>query len=104
MDKQDVLNRIKEDNVKFVSFDNILHSLNTVKYCDLLIGVDSCFKTMSSMQRISTVCLIGNFSDPTRDTLFINQYEKDGVMKVYRLNDFENEKDQVIEFINKSIV
>jgi hypothetical protein len=25
-------------------------------------------------------------------------------MKVYRLNSLENEKDQVIEFINKSIV
>lgn len=94
----------ESENVKFVSFENILHSLSTVKYCKTLIGLDSCFKSMSSMQRINTICIIGQFKDEPRDTMFINQYEKDGVMKVYRLNNFEIEKDKVIKFINENIV
>lgn len=93
----------ESDNVKFVCFDNILHSLNTVKYCDLLIGVDSCFKTMSSMQRIFTVCLIGDFSDPTRDTFFIDQYVKDGFMKSMKIKDISIEHDQIVLFIKKQI-
>jgi hypothetical protein len=56
------------------------------------------------MVRVPTLCVLGDFNDQIRDQYFINQYEKDGVMKVYRLNSLENEKDQVIEFINKSIV
>ena len=94
----------ESENVKFVSFENILHSLSTVKYCKTLIGLDSCFKSMSSMQRINTICIIGQFKDEPRDTMFINQYENDGVMKVYRLNNFEIEKDKVIQFINENIV
>ena len=56
------------------------------------------------MQRINTICIIGQFKDDPRDTMFINQYENDGVMKVYRLNNFEIEKDKVIQFINENIV
>ena len=90
---------------------NLLHTnfdmqscLELTKKCSQFIGSDSCFKTMSSMHRIPTLCILGNFKDETRDTMFINQYEKDGVMKVYRLNNFESEKDQVIQFANQNIV
>lgn len=93
----------ESSNVKFVCFKNILHSLSTVKYCKALIGLDSCFKSMSSMQRIKTICIIGQFKDETRDAMFINQYEKDGVMKVYRLKNFELEKTEVINFLSDAI-
>lgn len=92
----------ESENVKFVSFNNIIHSLATVKYCKTLIGLDSCFKSMSSMQRINTICIIGNFNDPTRDSMFINQYQKDGVMKVYKANNIEKEKKEILEFINNN--
>jgi len=94
----------ESDNVKFVSFDNILHSLNTVKYCQKMIGVDSCFKTMSSMQKISTICLIGDFPDQTRDAFFVNQYVNDGYMKVMKIKDIEAEHDQVVSFIKDNLV
>ena len=94
----------ESDNIKFVSFDNILHSLNTVKYCSKLIGVDSCFKTMSSMQKISTICLIGDFPDQTRDAFFINQYVNDGYMKVMKVKDITVEHDQIVSFIKENLV
>ena len=93
----------ESDNVKFVSFDNILHSLNTVKHCSKLIGVDSCFKTMSSMQKISTICLIGDFPDQTRDAFFVNQYVNDGYMKVMKVKDIVAEHDQVVSFIKENL-
>jgi hypothetical protein len=93
----------ESDNVKFVSFDNILHSLNTVKYCSKMIGVDSCFKTMSSMQKISTICLIGDFPDQTRDAFFIDQYVNDGYMKVMKVKDIVAEHNQVVSFIKENL-
>jgi ADP-heptose:LPS heptosyltransferase len=93
----------ESDNVKFVSFDNIIHSLSTVKYCNALIGLDSCFKSMSSMQRIKTICIIGDFKDETRDAMFVNQYVKDGVMKIYSAKNLEDEKESVVNFILDSL-
>lgn len=90
-------------NVKFVSFDNILYSLSAVKHCKTLIGLDSCFKTMSSMQRINTICIIGDFPDSTRDVMFINQYVKDGVMKVFKTKDIEADKETLKNFILENI-
>ena len=74
--------------------------LETVKLCSKFIGTDSCFKTMSSMSRIPTYCLLGDFKDPTRDSYFINQYEKGLVMKVFRFKNLESEKENVINFLN----
>lgn len=89
------------ENVKFVSFQNILHSLSVVKHCSYLIGLDSCFKSMSSMQKIKTLCIIGDFNDAIRDAMFIKRYEEDGVMKVLRINNQENE-DKIINFIKQN--
>lgn len=93
----------ESDNIKFASFNNILTSLSCVKYCDSLIGLDSCFKTASSMQKINTVCVIGDFDDPTRDSCFINQYVKDGVMKVFKTKNIDDEKNEIIKFIKINI-
>lgn len=93
----------ESDNVKFVCFDNVFHSLSVVKYCDKLIGVDSCFKSMSSMQKIFTICLIGDFSDATRDNYFIKKYEEDKIMKVFKTKNTIEDKDKIIEFIKSNI-
>lgn len=98
--KQDLENYgIKEtDNVKFACFDNILASLACVKFCKKLLGTDSCFKSMSSINRIPTYCIVGNFDDQTRDAYFIDQYVNDGVMKVFKFDNVENQKDQIVKF------
>jgi ADP-heptose:LPS heptosyltransferase len=90
---------------------NILHTnfdtqscLEISKKCSQFIGTDSCFKTMSSMHRIPTLCVLGDFKDETRDIYFINQYEKDNIMKVYRVENFEKEKQNIIGFINSNIL
>lgn len=91
--------KLKESsNVLFTDLEMQV-CLELVKKCSKFIGTDSCFKTMSSMHRISTICILGNFKDETRDMYFINQYEKDNVMKVYRVENFETEKQNIIEFI-----
>jgi len=73
--------------------------LACVKHCSKFIGVDSCFKTIAANSRIPTFVLLGDFEDPIRDSMFINQYEKDGVMKVYRLKNFEAEKNDITSSI-----
>jgi len=93
----------ESENVKHVNFDNILSSLSTIKYCDCVISLDSCFKTASSMQRINTICLIGDFKDSIRDACFINQYVKDGVMKVFKTKNTYDDKDEIIKFIKENI-
>lgn len=93
----------ESDNVKFVSFNSILTSLNTVKYCKKFIGLDSCFKSMSSMQRIPTLCIIGDFQDEVRDKMFLNQYVKDGVMDTVRVRNLVLEEDMVIDRIKTFI-
>ena len=61
------------------------------------------FKVTSVLPPISTVCLIGDFSDPTRDTFFIDQYVKDGFMKSMKIKDILIEHDQIVLFIKKQI-
>jgi hypothetical protein len=86
--------------------ENILHTdisiescLELVKLCCKFFGTDSCFKTMSSMSRIPTYCVLGDFEDTIRDQFFINQYEKDNVMKVFRFKDAYSEKNKLIDFL-----
>ena len=121
----DIVNEIIKDDFNYIIFGseselenygvkeskNVMHTnmdiqscLELVKLCSSFIGTDSGFKTMSSMNRVPTKCLLGDFTDEIRDQCFINQYEKDGVIKVYRLKSFEIEKDKVIQFINENIV
>lgn len=94
----------ERDNVKLVSCDNILHSLSTVKYCKGLVGLDSCFKSMSSMQGINTICIIGDFPDPVRDSCFVNKYVSDGVMKVLKTKNIAEDKDKIIELFSSQFI
>lgn len=93
----------ESNNIKFVCFEDILKSLACVKHCCKFLGVDSGFKTMSSNSRIPTFVLLGDFKDAIRDSMFINQYEKDGVMKVYRLKNFDLEKTEILNFFSDAI-
>jgi hypothetical protein len=93
----------ESENVKFVSFDNILYSLSAVKYCKTLIGLDSCFKSMSSMQKINTICIIGDFPDEIRDLMFVNQYAKDGVMKVFKTKNINDDQEAIEKFILENL-
>ncbi len=90
-------------NIKFVCFENILHSLSVIKYCSILIGTDSCFKSMSSMQKIKTICIVGDFEDPMRDAYFIKKYEEDKIMKVFKTKNVIEDKHKIIEFIKSNI-
>lgn len=93
----------ESDNVKFISFKNILTSLNTIKYCNKFIGIDSCFKTMSSMQKIPTFCIIGDFQDSIRDAFFINEYVRQGDMKAFKLSDWKKDEPQLLAQINEYV-
>lgn len=86
---------------------NILHTnlsiegcLELVKRCYKFIGTDSGFKTMSSMRRIPTFCTLGDFEDYLRDSLFINQYEKDGVMQVFKYTDLSEKHEALLDSLN----
>lgn len=92
-----------KNRVRLVSFDSIVDSLACVKFCDKLLGTDSCFKTMSSSHNIKTYCLVGDFDDQTRDFYFIDQYVKDGVMKTFRYKNLEEQKNEVLDFFNRAI-
>jgi hypothetical protein len=91
------------ENVRYVCFDNILASLACVSKCKKFLGTDSCFKTMSSMNEIPTYCLVGDFDDQTRDAYFIDQYVNDGVMKIFKFKNIENQKDEILKFFIQSI-
>ena len=91
------------ENLRFVCFDNILVSLACVPKCKKFLGTDSCFKTMSSMNEIPTYCLVGDFDDQTRDAYFIDQYVNDGVMKIFKFNNVETQKDEILKFFLDAI-
>jgi hypothetical protein len=91
------------ENVRNVCFENILSSLACVPRCKKFLGTDSCFKTMSSMNSIPTYCLVGNFDDQTRDAYFIDQYVEDGVMKIFKFNNIDNQKNEIIKFFLDAI-
>jgi hypothetical protein len=72
--------------------------LAVVKYCDLLIGAESAFKTMSSMSNIPTLVYHADNNNHFRDRVFINPYIKAGMMTVYKYKTLENEIDVAINF------
>lgn len=89
--------------VKFTNFENIITSLALVKHCVKFIGVDSCFKTMSSSHKIKTYCLIGDFDDQIRDLYFIDQYVNDGFMKAMRVKSMESQKNEILDFLCRAV-
>jgi hypothetical protein len=51
------------------------------------------------MNRVPTKCVLGDFTDVIRDQYFINQYEKDGVMKVFRLKSIKDQRADLVDFL-----
>lgn len=94
---------IKAPNIDWICEDNIWDSLAHVLFCDKVIAIDSSIKTMSSIKKIPTYVAVGNFQDDMRDMFFINHYVKDGVMKVFKYSNLENQKNNFISFINEEV-
>ena len=92
------LHLVSHPNLIFASNKNIISNLAVVKYCDLLIGADSAFKTMSSMSNIPTLVYHADNNNHFRDRVFINPYIKAGVMTVYKYKALDKEIDQAIDF------
>lgn len=104
--KKEFLDQIKylHYKIEFIEESNIWFSLAYVDFCDIVIGVDSAIKSYSAMRKIPTICLIGDYDDQIRDKLFINPYVKDGVMKVFRFKEINNElANNVAEVVKKYV-
>lgn len=88
---QEIAHEIGENKaIKIVAYPYIWESLMHVTHCDFVIGMDSCIKTMSSILRIPTITLVGDYVDHLRDAKFITPYEQDGVMKCLRFKDINH--------------
>lgn len=91
------LNLKQSNNLKFVTFLDIAKSLSYVGQCHAVVAADSSIKTMSSMLKIPTFVWMADHADYFRDTVFINPYVDDGVMKVYRYKDAFKEVNEGIK-------
>jgi ADP-heptose:LPS heptosyltransferase len=90
----------KAKHIKIAADNNILENLSLVQYCDLLIGSDSLFKTMSSMLKIPTIVLHHNSKNNFRDRVFIKPYVNSGVMFTYKFKKhIDNEISSAIKYI-----
>jgi hypothetical protein len=52
---------------------------------------------LATNSKIPTFIILGDFEDRLRDSMFINQYEKDGVLRVFRYTNFDNKKAEISE-------
>ena len=94
------LDLTKYRSFKLANKANIIDNLAKVIECDLFIGSDSAFKTMSSMLKIPTILLLANNKDNYRDRVFVKPYVKDRIMHVIKFDDLS---DQSIKLILKKI-
>lgn len=90
----------KYNSIKLANKANVIDNLAKVMECDLFIGSDSAFKTMSSMQKIPTILLLANNKDSYRDRVFIKPYVKNRIMHVIKFDDLS---EQSIKLILKKI-
>ena len=90
-------------NLIFASHHDIIKNLAFVKSCDLLIGAESVFKTMSSMLKIPTLVYHHDNNNHFRDRVFTNPYIKAGVMSVYKYQALEKEIEPAIDFALQTI-
>ena len=74
----------KNDRISFASHENIIENLAEVQYCDVMIGADSVFKTMSSMTKIPTIIFYEDVKSHFRDRVFIDPYVKEKIMFPYK--------------------
>jgi ADP-heptose:LPS heptosyltransferase len=82
----------------FATDKDITKNLSLVQYCNLLIGGESVFKTMSSMSKIQTLVIHEDNNNRFRDRVFTNPYIKAGVMHVYKYKNLDKEIKLVIDY------
>jgi ADP-heptose:LPS heptosyltransferase len=83
---------------------NVIKNLSLVTQCDLMIGSDSAFKTMSSMLKIPSIVLHKDNANRFRDRTFIEPYVKAHCMYVYKYQRLEGrEVDIALAFTLKNI-
>lgn len=70
----------QNNKLKFANHKNIVNNLSLVPQCDVFLGSDSVFKSMSSMLRIPTILLKANINENFGSRMFIDPYVKEGVM------------------------
>ncbi len=91
------LNLKNDPHLIYASNQNIIANLALVKFCNLLIGAESVFKTMSSMSKIPTLVYHEDNNNHFRDRVFINPYIKAGVMTVYKYKALDKEINNAID-------
>ena len=74
----------KDDRISFASHESIIENLAQVQYCDVMIGADSVFKTMSSMAKIPTIIFYEDVKSHFRDRVFIDPYVRKDIMFAYK--------------------
>ena len=87
----------------FATDKDITKNLSLVQFCDLLIGGESVFKTMSSMSKIKTLVIHENNNNRFRDRVFTNPYIQTGVMNVYKYKNLDNEIPLVLAYVEHLI-
>ena len=81
----------ESDSLKVISQREITDSLSFMSICDVFVGCDSAFKTMSSMLKKATLVWLPDYDDKFRDNVFINPYVSDCIMKTVRFSSAEYE-------------
>jgi hypothetical protein len=87
----------------FANDKDITKNLSLVQFCDLLIGGESVFKTMSSMSKIKTLVIHADDSNRFRDRVFTKPYIQTGVMRVYKYKNLDKEIPLVLDYIKHLI-
>ena len=90
-------------NVCLAAHPDIWASLSHIQLCKKVIAVDSSVKTMALVKKIPTYLIVGDFSDETRDKLFINPYLDSEYLQVFRTKDPQKNDKEIIEFIEKEV-
>ena len=87
----------------FATDKDIAKNLSLVQFCDLLIGGESVFKTMSSMSKIKTLVIHEDNNNRFRDRVFTNPYIRTGVMNVYKYKNLDNEIPLILDYVKHLI-
>jgi len=99
----DQLNLKPRKELFFATDKDITKNLSLVHFCNLLIGGESVFKTMSSMSKIKTLVIHADDNNRFRDRLFTNPYIQTGVMNVYKYKNLDNEIPLVLDYVEHLI-
>ena len=92
------LNLKSSKAIYFATDKDITQNLSFVHFCDLLIGGESVFKTMSSMSKIQTLVIHKDDNNRFRDRVFIRPYIQEGIMHVYKYKNLDKEIPLAIDF------